>query len=273
MAMPAQAQLTFEWHLVETFPVAGPIAGPAQTNAALLPNAFTPGGSVGPLTEGQSVTLQLMIRDATGTTFPWAFGDGVYPPPASNINGTGFFSVGMLVRGTPGVFAPAGNSNATRRLTPAIDTELPAFAQGSNFQPYGSVGGFAGFNPGAAEINLQTTSGLQDGNPFENGDFPRVRPGTTAALMPIFNMTFTAGSAGMGSLQLLDVDGTPQNAVYTGPNPAPGGDMLDATLFSTYVPLQISVVPVPEPTSMALVGVALVGFGYRKLRRKKEVVA
>jgi len=50
-----------------------------------------------------------------------------------------------------------------------------------------------------------------------------------------------------------------------------GGTDLSATVFATIPQLFISVTPVPEPTSMALAGMAVSGLLYRIRRKKKDV--
>jgi hypothetical protein len=294
--MPAQAQLSFEWHLVSTVPApAGQAATnvTAATNPAVTQNFFTGANA---LVEGQTVILQLMIRDNNpmGMTFPWAWGDGIQSPPISNINGVGILAWGAIAQsGNGSVFGPTGpnptpTNFANNRPVPPIESELigpdvplpastyplpPGDYSGNNFRPYSvSFSAFSATNARADAI----TNLLDVGSPWENGDFPRQRAGG-GFLMPLFNMRFTAVAPGSTTLNLVDPNPTAADILVTGPNGAvmPGGDMLDAGMFSSYVPLNIQVVPVPEPTSMALVGMAIAGLGYRKLRRKKttEVAA
>lgn len=292
MAMPSQAQvpttLNYEWHLISvtTTPNTGAtgMGATARTNVALAPNHF----QLNPLNPGDIVYLQLMIRDThpMGKTYNWGFGNGVYPP-VNPFNGTGFSTVGGRVVGSAGVFQPAGTGSGNARFTAPIDSELagPNPTPGANYPlpdgdftgvgavPYSGIQQFVAEN--ATTVTFNGTSGITDGNPWENGEFPRLRGASTEYLMPVINMRFNAIAAGSGTLQLLDLFPTNDNGVSTdGALPGvPGGDMLDSQMFGSYVPLQITVVP--EPTSMTLVGMALAGLGYRKLRRKKttEVVA
>jgi hypothetical protein len=254
IAMPAPAAVVFEWHQVAAIN-----SGPA-TNAPVTALALNP---------GDTVFLQLMMRDTNpaGDTFAWAFGDGVIPPPTSNFNGVGLFGIGTGIRTTPGVFQITGNTVSDRRLVSIPDAELPPPNQGLGNQPYGTS--VFSLLAGNAGMDFSAISNLADGNPFENGDFPRVRAPSTSFLMPFFNMRFTY-LGGSGTLNLVDAATGPTNEQ----NQVGGAGgvtlaTLDTQLFST-APV-VNITPVPEPSSMALAGIAVAGLW--KLRRRKTVAA
>jgi len=77
----------------------------------------------------------------------------------------------------------------------------------------------------------------------------------------------TTAAGGASTLQLSNPNygGTPGSSTY-------GGTDVSAAVFATLPQLFINVTPVPEPTSMALAGMAVSGLLYR-IRRKKKVVA
>lgn len=276
IAVPAQAQvsaLVFQWHQISAI-----TAGPA-TNAPLNPNANfnadpLAGGGLLNLLPGQVVFLQLMMRDTTpaGNAFDWRFGDGQVPPPASDpIDGVGLFGLGAGVRGTPGVFAPGGNDNANRRLVNIPQAELPPPYNDSGLfdpapQPYS--GPIWTNQVALAGMDFQVISNLEDDNPYESGDFPRQRPGTTEYRMPYFNMRFVAGAGGAGTLTLIDARPGPTNE-----DNQIGGDFgstlatLDSQLFGTAPVINVSIVP--EPSSFVLAGMAVAGLW--KVRRRKTV--
>lgn len=268
ITVPAPAAVVFEWHQIAAIG-SGPAANaPLATNADFNPDPLAGGGLLN-MAPGQVVFLQLMVRDnnAGGNTFPWAYGDGLVPPPASeNINGVGLFGLGAGVRGTPGTFAVGGNTSADRRLVVIPDSENPIFGTtGVSVQPYsGPI-----WTPQAAAggMDFQVINNLADDNPFESGDFPRQRPGSTSFLMPYFNMRFVAGAGGTGTLTLIDA-----RPGATNEDNQVGGDngttlaVLDTQLFGASAPV-VNVSIVPEPSSFLLVGVAVAGLW--KARRRK----
>jgi hypothetical protein len=100
--------------------------------------------------------------------------------------------------------------------------------------------------------------------------------------IPLFNMRLEVLNnlvGGTQTMRLSDRSADPDFTVLrNGSNSADLSNYitLDSVIFGGSHPffdLNINVIAVPEPTSMALVGMALAGIGYRKLRRKKEVVA
>lgn len=118
------------------------------------------------------------------------------------------------------------------------------------------------FSPGWRHIVGQTTGGLQlDGS--------NNLPTTVLAAFKI-----VAGTPGTSEFLISRLTtggpmGTPQN-VWTVTDGAVGQSM-DAEVFTAanLAGRTLSVTVVPEPSSMALAGLAVAGFGWRKLRRNK----
>jgi len=89
----------------------------------------------------------------------------------------------------------------------------------------------------------------------------------------IATLKIRAGSVGGdGTITMLDLNSSPTAAGFG----LIDGTNLDDIIFAPAhagFPLFIRVVAIPEPSSMCLAGLAVVGFGWRKLRRKAPAAA
>jgi len=239
-ALPARADLVLEFIEV------GAINAPASTGPALTSLNMEP---------GTTRFLQIALRDTTGNTVAWSLnGNDANPAGPGSL---GLASFLLRFTGLPGIAenpAPtAGNVNA--RLVDQIN--------------YGPL--FAGTSPPAF-----TNFGglLQFGS--EPGAVPDPANQNRIAL---FNLRVNAIGAGAGAFTLSDSNPAPSSIENStirdadlGGVPNPGTiEGIDQLIFgpgSANV-FSLPVTVVPEPSSMALAGLALAGFGYRKLRRKK----
>ncbi len=87
---------------------------------------------------------------------------------------------------------------------------------------------------------------------------------------PLFTFKVVAGlTPGVGVIRLFDLNPLVQN---TGTFAGDFDPIIFAPAHNNYQ-LFINVIPVPEPSSMALAGLAFAGIGWRKLRRKTTKVA
>ncbi len=249
-----------------------PPSGNDQTNPLWIDNEFDPingtnqpvalgtpiPGGVLTVTEGQTIFLQVTIAtNATALSSP-----------------------------TPS-FAQSAWTNTNRLITVAFGLNYPLGILNNPFQPpipptdpdqnnhnariivpfaTGNPNTFTGYNLGSTAISGATTGtgiGATAGQ-ITSGPGPE-------RVIAVFRMV--AGVAGSGQITLFDLNTSPTAGGF---GLQVAANNLDEYVFhpshGTYS-LPVTVVPVPEPSSMALAGLALAGIGWRKLRRKTTKVA
>jgi len=195
--------------------------------------------------------LQIQLRDSGTLTFP-------------NTNGNSrMFQWGAALswtNGGPVTATPDNNPTDGQALTLAVNDSA-----------------------GGANSNIAYANNTQTGNSFGLGNifftswnstgstFQDSGAASTAASTPrnytLANVVLNISAAGGDSvLSLTDMDNSQVNWSNG------GGTPLDATIFATIPQLFIHVTPAPEPSSMALVGLAVSGLAVR-MRRKKAAAA
>jgi hypothetical protein len=235
IVLPARADLILEYVPVAAISSAG-------SNAAAITNLN--------MNVGDVVFLQISLRDTTpGATSLASVGfpsDTAFDARFAGLFGAGFrlnYVAGTVVNPTP-----VNNTNV-RIIDP---TNYAAFLT----------------NTGTA---LFATAGLNFGAD------PGVAPDPTLSnRIPLFNVKISALAATAGSqLVMLDPSTGGDSALFDNNDPN-NPVVIDTILFGgthTSYPLNVVIAGVPEPSSMILAGLALSGFGYRRLRRKKVVAA
>jgi hypothetical protein len=243
---PARAALVLDYVLVPA------ITSGATPGAALNGTTLT-------LVPGTDVFLQIALRDTTG-----AGPNGGQPPgtvPWQTNGGAG--GAGSLILGAffvqfdsvPGVAVnPSPTSNLNARLVGGDYASLTAGTNPPTFTRFG------GLIQGGSESDVATVPDPLNQN-----------------RIALFNLRISALAPGSGTFHLRDPNPTPasaDNATLANSNPgnndgtlATIDDLLFGPAFTNT--FDLNVVVTPEPTSLALCGMALAGLGYRKLRRKK----
>lgn len=242
LAPPAPAALVLEYIMIP--PGGDTSSGPVNAPALAGPLVLNP---------GQTVFLQIALRDTTGNTLPWNTNGGNAGPGSLGL-GAFFIQFDSI----PGVAVNPGLSLPTNvRLVDQIN--YGPTAAGTSPPVFTRFGGLLNF-------------GSEPGAVPDPADFDRI---------PLFNLRIQAIGAGNGSFQLGDPNPSPttaDNAVLVDSDPFgtpnPGTFVsIDDLLFGVGSTNRYSlpVVVTPEPTSLALAGLAVAGLGVRRWRRRSSV--
>jgi hypothetical protein len=226
---------------------------------------------------GQTVQVFVFMHDTdaasswfTGVN-PQNSGTNLNPNQTANLNTFGLRSTQLQISSSaPGI----------ARVNASADVSAnPGFNFFSSAPPFN--GAFSSVNAGAGTVQVQGTK-------FESPG----QPGIAASVSPegghqvlIGSFVFTALASGTTTLTFSDFSTSQVNALATEPTGTPppsssnGGALLDATTLSpgTTIPglfgftATVTVQSVPEPTSLILGGVGLIGCGLvRRFRRKSQ---
>lgn len=278
IVLPARADILLNWH-VSSFVPTNPSDAPSNAPGIVIPSNVALGAALTGPNAG--------VPNSAGNPFQMVVGQVYFLQLAINGNATPPTNVGGQNQPNWGVYNHGANGNPTKSMiawgfdlnyplavctNPVTDTTGATNnnfrVKNFDFQPDGAPGDGEGSSFGVAypsgfTYNTGTTrvGALDTGT----GLFSQ----SSGGLLPdwlLCTFKIRATAAGTGQITLTD------------PNPAPtvgSFGLGDNTNFDTILynagrnfPLFVNVTAVPEPSSMCLAGLAVVGFGWRKLRRK-----
>jgi len=243
ISMPARAALVLDYLLDPGQDISSPTAATGSLATQPPLTALT-------MNVGDSVVLQVVLRDTTGSTIPW-----------SRTAGANYKSLGSFFLQFDSIPGVAVNPDPTDDTHAALirPAQYAGVNSGTNPPQFTRYGGL--INSGA-ELSANTVPSTANANRIF-----------------LFDLLITAVGGGTGSFHLHDPNPTANSAdtavLNQFVNSANPGflttidDLLFGANFQGTFDLPVVVIGVPEPTSLAFAGVALVGFGVRKLRRKK----
>jgi hypothetical protein len=284
----ARADLVLEFIPVASITSNGSTA-PAVTSVNLTAGPTTP------------LFIQVALRDTNyGNTFPGTGSSipatGAYPTPTwadpnndpwpANTQEFGLVQHFTRIQNVLNIGQPTNMAQANIQ-PPNPDSTTDGQFGNANLRLVGGTSLPSSFIAGGSNAPLFSDFGGLSSSGFLlpnliYGGLGATPTGALNGRVPLFNFRLEAPNALASGNEFIRLFDRSPDADFTvlraGQNSADLANYitLDSTIFSAAHPnfnLSVNIIPVPEPTSMALCGLALGGLVYRKLRRKKEVVA
>jgi len=200
------------------------------------------------------VILQIQLRDTAALTF------------ANTSTNTRMFQWGALLSWTGSGVSSTADNNPNNGQAYQQTVNDSSGASNENI-PYANntttANGYGLGNIFFTPWNSQFTTFQDNGSVFTSGT-ATAGPRNYVLANFILNIAPTGGDS---TITLTDMNLSQVNWSNG------AGTPLDATIFSTIPQLFIHVTPAPEPSSMALVGLAVSGLAYRIRRKKAAAVA
>jgi len=221
--------------------VSGLLIGNGYAGTTIPPTADANGSYAG--NEGSSIPLDGSGSSGSGLIYDWDFGDGDSATDAGNAPthtyaDNGSYTVSLTVTDVAGESSTAQSLAEIFNVAPTVDPISDSFI------------------PSGAVLDLLVTfsdPGIFD-NPwsflFDWGDSSSTTSGTVASISPISVSHIYTGSVGTmfnGSVSITDKDG----GLFTRP------------FLTTLIASQV-----PEPTTLALLSLGLVGLGIARHKKK-----